>query len=396
VAIAWAPTALGGKTVVRTGFGIYHQDGQLDDQNVPESNEVTSYSLSRKTIPNLTFPVDPFLVGATGIISPSAMDRLRKDMYVSQWGLSVQQELPFSMLGTVSYVGSKGTHLLSLSYVNVIDPVTSARPYPQFGQISWRGNNSDSTYNGLQLSLQRTFKNGLLFSTNYTWSHEIDDGSMGSGDGDSLTPENVACRVCERASGTFDVRHVVNASAVYELPFGAGKPYLSAPGVLRSLFGSWELTTIATARTGFPINVTMSRSASSIPDGNTNNQRPNLVPGVSLTPPGGSTPSEWINPAAFAIPAAGTFGNAPRDLFRGPGLWQVDLGAGKRIPLTERYRLQFRAEAFNVFNRAQLGAPQSNFSAGPGQFGLITQPVNTSPIGTGTPRQIQLALRFEF
>jgi len=140
----------------------------------------------------------------------------------------------------------------------------------------------------------------------------------------------------------------------------------------------------------------MSRSAISVPDGNTNNQRPNLVPGVSLTPPGGATRSEWINPAAFAIPAPGTFGNAPRDIARGPGLWQVDLGAGKRIPLTERYRLQFRAEAFNIFNRTQLGAPQSNLSAGPGQFGLITQPVNTSPIGTGTPRQIQLALRFEF
>ena len=396
VSIAWAPMALGGSTVIRTGFGTYHQDGQLDDQNVPNSNEVESFSLSQKTIPNLTYPVGPFLAGATGIISPSAMDRRRKDMYVSQWGLSVQQTLPFSMLGTVSYVGSKGTHLLTLSYVNVIDPATGVRPYPQFGQISWRGNESNSTYEGLQLSLQRTFRNGLLFSMNYTWSHEIDDGSMGSGDGDSLTPENVACRVCDRASGTFDVRHVVNANAVYELPFGAGKAYLSSPGVLRSLFGSWELTSIVTARTGFPVNVTVSRSAASVPDGNTNNQRPNLVPGVSLTPPGGSTPSEWINPKAFSVPAVGTFGNAPRDIARGPGLWQVDLGAGKRIPFTEHHRLQFRAEAFNIFNRAQLGAPQSSLSAGPGQFGLITQPVNTTPIGTGTPRQIQIALRFEF
>ena len=396
VSIAWAPMALGGSTVIRTGFGTYHQDGQLDDQNVPNSNEVESFSLSQKTIPNLTYPVGPFLAGATGIISPSAMDRRRKDMYVSQWGLSVQQTLPFSMLGTVSYVGSKGTHLLTLSYVNVIDPATGVRPYPQFGQISWRGNESNSTYEGLQLSLQRTFRNGLLFSVNYTWSHEIDDGSMGSGDGDSLTPENVACRVCDRASGTFDVRHVVNANAVYELPFGAGKAYLSSPGVLRSLFGSWELTSIVTARTGFPVNVTVSRSAASVPDGNTNNQRPNLVPGVSLTPPGGSTPSEWINPKAFSVPAVGTFGNAPRDIARGPGLWQVDLGAGKRIPFTEHHRLQFRAEAFNIFNRAQLGAPQSSLSAGPGQFGLITQPVNTTPIGTGTPRQIQIALRFEF
>jgi hypothetical protein len=396
VAIAWAPSVLRGKTIIRTGFGTYHQDGQLDDQNVPESNEVMSFSLSQKTIPNLTYPITPFFSGVPGVISPSAMERDRKDMYVSQWGLSIQQSLPFSMVGTLSYVGSKGTHLLSLSYVNVIDPLTGERPYPQFGQISWRGNESNSTYEGLQSSLQRTFKNGLLLSFNYTWSHEIDDGSMGSGDGDSLTPEIVACPACDRASGTFDVRHVVNASTVYELPFGIGKPYLSGPGILRSIFGSWELTSIVAARTGFPVNILLNRSASSVPDGNANNQRPDLVPGVSLVPAGGSTAADWINLAAFTTPAPRTFGDAGRDILRGPGLWQVDLGADKRIAITERYHLQFRAEAFNIFNRAQLGAPQSDISAGPGEFGLITQPVNITPIGTGTPRQIQFALRFEF
>jgi hypothetical protein len=248
----------------------------------------------------------------------------------------------------------------------------------------------------LQLGLQRTFRQGLLFTFNYTYSHEIDDGSMGSGDGDSLTPQDVACRACDRASGTFDVRHVVSGSMIYELPFGAGKPYLSSPGVLRTIFGSWQLTSIFAAHTGFPINILVSRSASSVPDGNTNNQRPDLVPGVSLTPVGGSTTANWINFAAFTVPAAGTWGNAGRDIFFGPGLWQMDLGAGKQFLLTERFRLQFRAESFNIFNRAQLGQPNSNISAGPGEFGLITLPANTTPIGMGTPRQIQLALRLQF
>jgi hypothetical protein len=283
-----------------------------------------------------------------------------------------------------------------LSYVNVINSETGQRPYPDFSQISWRGNDGNSTYNALQLALRRTFRQGLLFSVNYTFSHEIDDGSMGSGDGDSMTPQNVACAACDRASGTFDVRHVVNANTVYELPFGTGKPYLNSPGVLRSIFGSWQLTSIFTARTGFPVNVTITRPASAVPDGNTNNQRPDLVPGVSLTPLGGSTPTEWINPAAFAVPTSGTFGDAGRDIFRGPGLWQLDLGLGKQIPLTERFRLQFRAEAFNIFNRAQLGQPNVNISAGSGEFGVITEPVNTTPIGVGTPRQIQLGLRVEF
>jgi hypothetical protein len=219
---------------------------------------------------------------------------------------------------------------------------------------------------------------------------------MGSGDGDSLTTQNVMCRVCDRASGTFDVRHVVNASAVYELPVGPGKQFLSDPGVLRAIFGSWQATSIFVAHTGFPINVTINRSASAVPGGNTNNQRPDLVPGVSLIPAGGSTVGDWINAAAFAAPTLGTFGNAGRDILIGPGLWQLDFGLDKRIAITERYGLQLRAEAFNLFNRAQLGAPQSNLSAGPGEFGIITQPVNTTPIGAGTPRQIQFALRFEF
>ncbi len=396
LAIAWTPPRLGGKTVIRTGYGTYHQDGQLDDQNVPESNEVENFSLSSKTTPGLTYPIDPFLSDTTGVISPSAMARRRKDMYVTQWGLSVQQSLPLGLAGTVAYVGSKGTRLLTLSYVNVLNPLTGLPPYPQFGQISWRGNDSNSTYEGLAAGLQREFRRGLLFSLNYTWSHEIDDGSMGSGDGDSLTPEIVACRACDRASGIWDVRQVVNSNLVYELPFGPGKPYLNQPGALAKLFGAWELTSIVAAHSGFPINITVDRSSSVVPDGNTNNQRPDRVPGISLIPPGGATPSEWINPAAFTVPAAGTFGNAGRDLARAPYLWQADLGACKRINLKESLQLQFRVEAFNIFNRDQLGAPLSDISSGPGEFGVITQPVNTTPIGAGTPRQIQLALRMEF
>jgi len=141
-----------------------------------------------------------------------------------------------------------------------------------------------------------------------------------------------------------------------------------------------------------------------VPDGNTTDQRPDLVPGVSLTPPGGKTIAEWINPAAFAAPAAGTFGDAPRDVARGPGAWQMDIGVGKQIPVTERVRLEFRAEFFNIFNHPQYGLPQSDISsflAGTqGVFGSIIQTVNTttpvSPVGTGTPREMQFVLRVAF
>ena len=397
IAFAWSPRA-SGHTVIRAGFGVYHEDGQLDDQNLPISNEVFAYSLSSATIPGLSYPIDPFLVDTTGIVSPRAQDRRRKDTSVTQWGLSVQQALPADFVATVSYVGSQGTHLLTLSEVNVQDPVTKLRPYAPFGQVSWRGNMDTSSYEGLSVAVKRSFSRGFLFSGNYTWSHEIDDGSNGSGDGDSLVPQNVACPACERASGIWDARHVFNANAIYQLPFGAGKPYLNAPGILRDIVGSWQATSTLEARTGFPINVLISRKAGDVPDGNTTDQRPDLVPGVSLTPPGGSSIGEWINPAAFAAPASQTFGDAPRDLFRGPGAWQIDMGLSKHIPVTERVAVQFRAEVFNIFNHPQYGLPQATF-LGSG-FGSILNSVNTntpvSPVGTGTPREIQFALRIAF
>ncbi len=397
VAIAWSPRR-DDKTVVRIGAGIYHEDGQLDDQNLPISNEVFAYSLSNKNIPNLSYPIDPFLSNTTGIVSPRDDDRRRKDTYVSQWGLSVQQALPADFVGTVSYVGSKGTYLLTLSEVNVFDPVTGLQPYPNFGIVSWRGNKNNSNYNGLSVAVKRSFSHGFLFSANYMWSHEIDDGSNGSGDGDSLVAQNVACQPCERADGIWDVRHVFNASAVYELPFGRGKAFLNQPGFASALFGSWELTSTFIARTGFPINVTVDRASSDTPDGNTTSQRPDRVPGVPLTPPGGSTIGQWLNPAAFAVPASKTWGDFPRDGALGPGAWQMDVGIGKHIALTERANLQFRAEFFNLFNHPQYGLPQSDLTAS--GFGVISQTVNTttpvSPVGSGTPREMQFALRVVF
>jgi len=397
VAFAWAPEK-NEKTLIRGGFGLYHEDGQLDDQNLPISNEVYAYSLSNKTIPNLSYPITPFLSDTTGIVSPRNDDRRRKDTYVEQWGLSVQHALPADFVGTLSYVGSHGVYLLTLSEVNVVDAATGVRPYPDFGQVSWRGNKDTSSYQGFSAAVKRSFSRGFLFSANYMWSHEIDDGSNGSGDGDSLVPQNVACPPCERANGVWDARHVLNANAIYELPFGPGRPYLNQPGILSSIARDWELTSVALARTGFPVNVLVNRSSASVPDGNSTDQRPDLVPGISVTPPGGKSIGEWINPAAFAVPAPGTFGNAPRNIARGPGVWQIDLGVAKSIPLGERAHLEFRSEFFNIFNHPQFGLPQATFGV-PG-FGSITQTVNTttpvSPIGSGTPREIQFALRFAF
>ncbi len=392
ISVIWAPSASAGKTILRSGFGIYHGDGQLDDQNFPISNEIAQFSLSSKTIPALSYPITPFLSNTPGIVAPREADRNRKDMYVTQWGLSVQQALPHELVGTLSYVGSKGTYLLNTTYINLIDPATGLPPYPTFGQVQGRGNENNNSYQGFVASLQRTFAHGLLLSANYTFSHEIDQGAAGGGDSDF--PQNPACPSCERSSGDFDVRHVFNSNVVYDLPFGRGRAFLSSSGVADSVFGHWSITGIVTARTGLPINVTEDRSSSSVATGYTTSQRPNLVPGISLTPPGGRKTSLWINPAAFSFVAGSGYGDTPRNIGRGPNLWQSDLGLSKRIPLTEKIQMQFRSEFFNVFNRAQYGLPLSDLSAN--TFGQIVGAVNTGPVGTGTPREIQFELRFEF
>ena len=403
VALAWTPEK-SGQTVIRAGFGMYHEDGQLDDQNLPESNEVASYALTNKTTPGLSYPItQQVLSQAQGAISPQDDDRKRKDTYIEQWNLSVQRALPADFVSTISYEGSHGVHLLTLGEVNMINPVTGEVPYPAFAAgVAWRGNKKSSIYEGLSASVRRPFMHGFLLAANYMYAHEIDAGSDGSGDGDSSVAQNVACSACERASGNWDVRHVFNGNAVYQLPLGQGRPLLNERGIASAIAGGWEVTTTALVRTGFPVNVVLPSSYTA-PDGNSaGTQRPDLVKGVSLTPPGGKRIAEWINPAAFATPA-GEFGDAPRNLLRGPGTWQIDMGAGKTISLPERARMEFRAEFYNIFNHPQRGQPQATFNpSNTTGFGSIINTVNTSvvspitPVGSGTPREMQFALRIDF
>jgi hypothetical protein len=223
--------------------------------------------------------------------------------------------------------------------------------------------------------------------------HSLNDGAVGGGEADY--PQNVACRACEYADSDQDIRHSFSTNAVYELPFGKGRKYLTQPGVVQAVFGGWEASLIATARTGLPVNVTVDRSASAVPDGNSlSPQRPNVIQGASLTPPAGATVADWINAAAFAVPANGTFGNAGRNLVRGPGIWQADLSLGKKFRLTERFSAELSASAFNLLNRAQFGLPAADISSA--AFGRITTTVNSSVTGSGTPRQFQFMLRVAF
>jgi hypothetical protein len=371
--------------------------------NTEPSVTLTSGKQSDGSILQYSYPVPAELTPATGLaLTPRSMARRHPDSYTEQWTGSIQQALPGDTVLTMTYLGVKGTHLFRRSYTNLIDPTTGKRPLPQYpSQIDTKFNQGKSIFHAVQININRRFHNGLFLAGNYMLSHAINDGSVGAGEADSA--ENINCFNCEYGTSDDDVRNTGNVSVVYNLPFGRGGKYLSSGRTSDILVGGWSVNTLLTARAGLPLNVTLSRSASALVDGNNANQRPDRVPGVPIYLRGRGI-NAWLNPAAFAVPATGTWGNAAKNIATGPPLWQDDSTVEKIFHITERNHLVFRAEAFNLFNRAQYGQPGTALNVGAnGQiaptssFGKTTSTVNpTGLVGTGTPRELEFALRFTY
>src|SRR5215472_17169608 len=399
IGLAWTPALLHGKTTIRSGFGVYYGGNQNDDFSDPAESAVPRYSLSSTDFPALAYPLTAFLDPKNQLYSPKAIDRHRKDLSYNNWDFVVQQELGHDFVGQVSYIGGEGHHLFTRYTINLINPATGARPLAGFGSFGLKTNDGNNNFNTLQASLQRRFIRGLLFQTNYMWSHGIADGSIGSGE--SVAFQKQSCRACDRSSSSIDVRHVMTTNAVYQLPFGRG-----TSGALSQLISGWELAGIASARTGLPVNITVSRSASALPDGNTSGQRPNYVLGAPIYAANQSI-NNWFNLAAFSAPANGTWGNLGRYIANGPGAFEIDSSLQKRFRLTERVALHFRASAFNLLNHPEFKTPGASVGSVSGSgsnltikpsasFGRITGILNTGATGTGAPRRIEFQFRAEF
>jgi hypothetical protein len=394
VGVAWAPDVFHGKLVVRSGFGIYYGNGQFGSLGTPVGNLSTNYTLNQTQTPGLSYPVNPNSGVGTSSSSPGASDIYRKDTAVDEWTLSIQREVASKTIVQVAYFGTSASHVMSDSTANGVNPATGQRPYAAFSTMEYKGFLNHASTNALQTSLQRSYSTGLELSANYEWSHSINNGGIGGGE--SNMPQNVNCPRCERASSSEDMRNYFTASTVYPLPFGKGSGFLNS-GIL----SGWQLSGIASARSGLPVNVRISRPASALPDQLNSGQRPNRIPGVPLFP-SHRTPGNWLNPAAYAVPANGTWGNLGRNAVRAPGIWQIDPAISKRFRVTERIGVNFRAEAFNVFNVAQYGspaatwAPPSGGTQNPNNFGVITGSYNTNPTGSGTPRELEFSMKVEF
>ncbi len=467
VALAWAPSALHGKTVFRSGFGIYHGAAQNDDLNAGLESDTFRVSIGN---PGQLMPayeqLAPDLSGLTGIQKaashPRGLQREgRRDLYAETWGLTVEHELPSNFLASAQYLGSRGVRLFSRGAVDLCsEPVTlnaagsdCVRPLDQFypggnpfGSVDFKSDIGSSTYHALGLALERRFSQGLSFQSRYTWSHSINDGSVGGGE--SNGPQNVSCLTCDKGPSVFDVRHNFVMNAVYELPFGPGKTFLNDSGALGKIVGGWQFSSIGLWHTGHPLTVSMDLSGTVanpnnpfaaaglpstylLPDGNDQTSvRPDVIPGVPLTMPNPrpGTPSSAGNPliniAAFQAPpvdANGNFlryGNETNGMIRALNTWQIDFALTKDTKLTERVTLEFAVQAFNIFNHVQLADPNGDnltLDYTPGanaanltpkaNFGVISTTNNfnnnndnqASPnTGTGLPRQLQFMVRVKF
>ena len=206
--IAWSH----GDTVVRVGGGIYHTDGQLDDRKSANLEYRLPLLIQQHHVPDAFLPINSLFdlcrERRTRSCFAAGPDRNRKDDYVAAWTASIQRKLPLKILGTATYLGNKATDVLTTTYTNLANPATGFVPYPAFGAVSWRGDVGNSTFEALQFNVRRAFQNGFLLSSNYMWSHSINDASIGGGESD--VPQDSFCRSCDKASSDDDVRQVLS------------------------------------------------------------------------------------------------------------------------------------------------------------------------------------------
>jgi len=373
------------KTVVRVGAGIYPNQAAYSivtnlAQNLPFF--VTRTVNSAATALSPTFNTQNALTANTvGTVGGNNLDHDFAIEYNEVWNASLEREMGASMVLSVMYAGSRTVHADSGTVLNVPLPgpgaIAARRPIPQLSQISDIRWNGWATYHAVTFAARRRLAGGLMFDANWTWSHSIDDASD---PGATLNESNIAQNVydlgAEKASSSFDHRHRLALSFIYEFP-----QVSRGPAWVRGFITRWQAGGNFTAQTGPPFTVNISSDQANIGAGPA--QRPN----IAGNPNGGpKTPQQWFNTGVFSLPALYAFGNSPRNGVIGPGLEEFDLSLQKEFPLAEPVKLQFRAEAYNLINHPNFNIPsRTAFTA---NFGSISSAQDS--------RQFQFALKLVF
>lgn len=373
VGFAYDPSGKG-KTVIRAAAGFYYDQPVTNILGGLSTNPPFSASVNNTSNINLAnpFSVPPGAGSAIGAVDPDFRNGV-----VLSYNFNIQHEA----LGTVfqaTYAGSEGHHLRIVGDYN--QGINGVRPFPGFSSITEQQSVSDSNYNGLWLSANKRLAKGLTFQTSYAFSKSIDKNSVGSSNPQVQDFRNLRA---ERALSDFDARQRFVLSGVYLLPFQ------SRQGFAKRLVEGWSISPIVNLQSGNPFSpiIQVVDTRGSLEPFN----RPFLATGAPLTVPNRS-PSQWINPAAFVRQATG-FGSAGRNILTAPGFQDVDFSVAKNTAIKERFSLQFRAEAFNLFNHPNFGQPQNNLAVS--TFGQITS-TRTTRGDLGSSRQIQLGMKLLF
>ncbi len=394
IGIAWMPFGRPG-TVVRAGYGVFFDQFPLaPGEGLYFNPPFFDFRLFFSTGSFLLTLDDPFPDDFPILLPRSALafQRDLRTPYVQHWNVTLQQKLGAQRMVEVGYVASKGTKLLAARDINqpAASPlIPNFRPLPQFDDINLVESRANSTYHSLQARFQQRHDFGLTMLISYTLGKSLDDASnFFPSAGDPNFPQDSHNVAAERARSNFDVRQRLVLSYAYDFPFGRGQRYLAGGGWAGALLGGWQTYGIVTLQTGRPFTVALLPELDNSNTGRSilgfgANDRPNLVGDPTLANP---APGLWFNPAAFALPPFGTFGNAGRNLLDGPGLRTWNVSLLKNINLREAADLQFRTEFFNVFNHPNLDLPD-NFFGSP-TFGQI--------LSAQSPRRIQFALKLLF
>jgi len=419
-----------GRTAVRAGYGMYYS--LIDDlsfllNSIPPYNGSVSLKGSLPALIPITPGVPP---APNTIFAPQGVQPNAKTPTVQEWNFTVEQQLSHNTVLRVAYVGEFGYHgfvsvdpnaiptqicanasgcsaggdatATSLAKIPHIVPEGAQYipgpgtplPNPKLGAGFFWYTEGNSSYNALQVDVIHRFSNGLQFRANYTWSKDLDVNSALTG----AQANNQAQMVLDAndlhrdwGPSAYNIPNSASLSGTYDLPFGKGKPLGNNFGGFGNwVVSGWQFNAIVSLESGFPFTPQIGSNRSG--DGDTRNpDRPSLNPAFS-GPVVLGNPNQWFNPKAFILPIAGTYGNLGRGAYSGPGLADVDGSLFKTTAITERTKLQFRAEVFNVLNHANFGTPNatvfSNGAISP-SAGLITATATTS-------RQIQFGLKLIF
>jgi hypothetical protein len=386
-----------GKWVVRGGFGVFYDVPAVSEftaaggvgnggANGAAYNPVGDSPVYTLTAKNVIFTPGVPVFGTVAATPPFGAYAVNPNFtmpHVMNFNINVQRQLTARTLLQVGYVGSEGRKLAAILDINQL--VNGVRPYaaqyPNLSAINQLNSAANSGFNSLQVSLHQQLWKGLTANVNYTWAHALDDASS------VTSPQNSYNLKGDWGSSTFDTRHYTTSYISYEVPKSHFVPLVTS---------GWQVNSLITITTGNPINIT---AGSNISGSGENKDRVNIVgdPYANVPVLTNTLAVQYFNPAAFAKPAAGTFGTLGRDALYGPGFGSVDFSLFKNIPIREKIHAQFRVEIFNLLNRTNWANPTTTFTSS--SFGQLTQTKNASSapgLGFGEPRNVQLALKVIF